>query len=81
MFKLFLVLVRVGGVVIFGGAYLYNVGVIDTIHGNLHLGDRPARGRPGPVLHGGRACRGARGDGSGHGRGIGVSTDRAAKAR
>ena len=37
MFKLFLVLVRVGGVVIFGKAYLYNVGVIDTIHGNLHL--------------------------------------------
>ena len=37
LFKLFLVLVRVGGVVIFGKAYLYNVGVIDTIHGNLHL--------------------------------------------
>ena len=44
-------------------------------------GERPARRRPGPVLHGGGAGRGARDDGSGHGRGIGVSTDRAAKAR
>ena len=31
MFKLFIVLVRVGGVVIFGGAYLYNVGVIASL--------------------------------------------------
>ena len=43
MFKLFLVLVRVGGVVIFGGAYLYNVGVIDTIHGNLLFKKKKSR--------------------------------------
>ena len=40
MFKLFLVLVRVGGVVIFGGAYL---GVLPGLDGRMDLRRRMGR--------------------------------------